>query len=421
MAQGFTRGTPIDTDPNLALDSDLVVPSQKAIKDYVDTGLNTKQDTLTDTKSVKIVTGNVELDGDLASPGVNKVYGTGSSGTKGWKNDPVSPMGLIPGSIVGTFPGFANAVCHIAIPSADRFWITSAGSGRVDVYQASTGYFITGFLLTNATGVMYISSINEVWVTQSSTGTIRRYNPTTGVNILPDITGSGNGGIECVEISSTKVYIANPSSANITEINPSTLTVVATIAAATLGTTAVTNICYVNNGSSLHNGYLAGVSFGDSEFFAINTATNAVVISGTTVGGALNGGTSIDYNPVNDRYYIASYGNNRTLILNPNTSSTVIVDNYFFSKSPRSLACDPSTGLIYVSSLMSLPGSNFNGFSIVQCFTTSLLNWATVTPSDANATTYYYSWLCLDTVNKFLYVNAVNLTVGTNIATKLKI
>jgi hypothetical protein len=47
MAQGFTRGTPIDTDPNLSLDSDLVVPSQKAIKDYVDTGLNTKQDTLT--------------------------------------------------------------------------------------------------------------------------------------------------------------------------------------------------------------------------------------------------------------------------------------------------------------------------------------------------------------------------------------
>jgi hypothetical protein len=47
MAQGFTRGTPIDTDPNLALDSDLVVPSQKAVKDYIDTGLNTKQDTLT--------------------------------------------------------------------------------------------------------------------------------------------------------------------------------------------------------------------------------------------------------------------------------------------------------------------------------------------------------------------------------------
>ena len=47
MAQGFTRGVPIDTDPTLSLDSDLVVPSQKAVKTYVDTGLNTKQDTLT--------------------------------------------------------------------------------------------------------------------------------------------------------------------------------------------------------------------------------------------------------------------------------------------------------------------------------------------------------------------------------------
>lgn len=36
MAQGFSRGTPIDIDPTLAADSDLLVPSQKAIKSYVD-------------------------------------------------------------------------------------------------------------------------------------------------------------------------------------------------------------------------------------------------------------------------------------------------------------------------------------------------------------------------------------------------
>jgi hypothetical protein len=42
MSQGFTKGTPIDTDPTLSLDSDIVVPSQKAIKDYVDTGLASK-------------------------------------------------------------------------------------------------------------------------------------------------------------------------------------------------------------------------------------------------------------------------------------------------------------------------------------------------------------------------------------------
>ena len=42
MSQGFTKGTPIDTDPTLSLNSDIVVPSQKAVKTYVDTGLATK-------------------------------------------------------------------------------------------------------------------------------------------------------------------------------------------------------------------------------------------------------------------------------------------------------------------------------------------------------------------------------------------
>jgi len=35
MAQGYTKGTPIDTDPTLSLNSDIVVPSQKAVKSYV--------------------------------------------------------------------------------------------------------------------------------------------------------------------------------------------------------------------------------------------------------------------------------------------------------------------------------------------------------------------------------------------------
>jgi len=49
---------------------------------------NDKQTALTDTKSVKIVTNNVELDGDNATPGNNKVYGTDGAGVKGWKADP---------------------------------------------------------------------------------------------------------------------------------------------------------------------------------------------------------------------------------------------------------------------------------------------------------------------------------------------
>jgi hypothetical protein len=42
MSQGFTKGTPIDTDPTLSLNSDIVVPSQKAVKTYIDGGLSDK-------------------------------------------------------------------------------------------------------------------------------------------------------------------------------------------------------------------------------------------------------------------------------------------------------------------------------------------------------------------------------------------
>lgn len=42
--QGSTKGVPIDTDDTLSADSDLLVPSQKAIKAYVQTQLLAKQD-----------------------------------------------------------------------------------------------------------------------------------------------------------------------------------------------------------------------------------------------------------------------------------------------------------------------------------------------------------------------------------------
>jgi hypothetical protein len=46
MSQGFTKGVPIDTDPTLSENSNLLVPSQAAVKTYVDNGLSTKQNAL---------------------------------------------------------------------------------------------------------------------------------------------------------------------------------------------------------------------------------------------------------------------------------------------------------------------------------------------------------------------------------------
>jgi hypothetical protein len=41
MSQGFTKGTPIDTDPTLSLNSDIVVPSQSAVVTYVASQIST--------------------------------------------------------------------------------------------------------------------------------------------------------------------------------------------------------------------------------------------------------------------------------------------------------------------------------------------------------------------------------------------
>ena len=47
MSQGFTKGVPVDTDVNLAADSDLLIPSQKAVKTYVDTHVAAGSGTVT--------------------------------------------------------------------------------------------------------------------------------------------------------------------------------------------------------------------------------------------------------------------------------------------------------------------------------------------------------------------------------------
>lgn len=44
---GYTKAIPIDIDPNLTLDSDQLVPSQKAVKAYADTVLQTANNTAT--------------------------------------------------------------------------------------------------------------------------------------------------------------------------------------------------------------------------------------------------------------------------------------------------------------------------------------------------------------------------------------
>jgi len=254
-------------------------------------------------------------------------------------------------TVVGTFPKRRDSVGKEIIPSVDRLYVCATTDNIVEIFEASSGIYI-GAISSGVTGAynsIYCESRNEVWITNNVNGTIRRYDPATFTYLGGDITGSGTGGMEYVEISPTKMYIANWISNTITEINPTTLAVVATITAVSLGVTTIRAITYVNNPSSLHNGYLAGTCITQSEFYAINTATNGVAITGNNFGSTLGSPpTGVVYNPINDRYYVSTNQSNQVRIFSPNTTTTILFENYIYTSLPQFIKCNRSTGKIYV-------------------------------------------------------------------------
>ena len=213
MSQGFTRGVPIDTDPNLSLDSDLVVPSQKAVKDYIDTGLNTKQDTITlttaGTSGPATLTGatlNIPqygggggitaLTGDVAASGTGSVVATLApnlkTGSFGVTVDGVTAVvqpgqtGFVVIPYSGTITGWsitANAVGSIqfdvwkdALPGviptlADS--IVAAAFPTLTAGQFITSTTLTGWTTAFAAGDVFGFYVNSASTIKNATLTIR--------------------------------------------------------------------------------------------------------------------------------------------------------------------------------------------------------------------------------------------------------
>jgi hypothetical protein len=152
MSQGFTKGTPIDTDPTLSLNSDIVVPSQKAVKDYVDTGLNTKQNALTLTTTG--TSGAATLVGDTLNI---PQYSGGGSGLRGvnniYNNFPAASSGIDAAVNASTTTNlnFTSANQVVAYPFTPNKTITSsqlrvnitvggAGLSRILIYSDLNGF-----------------------------------------------------------------------------------------------------------------------------------------------------------------------------------------------------------------------------------------------------------------------------------------
>jgi hypothetical protein len=79
MSQGFTKGTPIDTDPTLSLNSDIVVPSQAAVVTYVASQIGTPVTNVTATAPLTSTGGTTPV--ISTSMTTDKLIGRGSAGT----------------------------------------------------------------------------------------------------------------------------------------------------------------------------------------------------------------------------------------------------------------------------------------------------------------------------------------------------
>ena len=135
MSQGFTKGTPIDTDPTLSLNSDIVVPSQSAVKTYVDTGLATKVPT-TRTLTINGTAQDLSTDRSWTVTGASGDLPEISVSTANAREDNYAPTG---------WPNASNVVKVIRINSTNTDYMMSLGglsnptAGRiVTIYNAST-------------------------------------------------------------------------------------------------------------------------------------------------------------------------------------------------------------------------------------------------------------------------------------------
>jgi YVTN family beta-propeller protein len=289
----------------------------------------------------------------------------------------------------------------LVAPSINRLYVPFFAGNVTYIFNTSTNALVATLSTTGVNGVFYIASIGELWVTYFSSSNISRFNATTGASAGADITGSGNRGQHYIEYSSTKVFIANSGSNNVTVINPTTLTVTATIATGTFPRGMVLN----SNPSSAQNDRIAVVCPGSNNKLLINPATNAVTIAAVNVGSQMSTPNSIVYDATSDRYIVANVGNNRLLYITPATATTFAYDTYTDCYRPWELSYNPSTRYVYIGQpTPTVSVFNPTSLAVVDAATKQMIRQ--IATSSFDRTNVGLAITTIDTTNGYVYLTS---------------
>lgn len=262
MAQGTTKGVPIDLDPLLTNNSDLLVPSQKAIKTYADTGLSNKVNRAGDTMS-----GNLILNAN-----------------------PTAPLGAATKDYVDTlingidWKASVNAATTTVLPS-----YTVGGGGQTLTGTGPLG-LIDGVTLT----------ANQRLLVKNETSTNI---PNNGIYVVtqvnPFILTRASDANTSVLLAEATVSVAGGSTLSNTQwhCNPASIPI-------TIGTT---NITFAQIGSGVY-----------TASFPLGITGNIISLTGTV--SVLNGGTGLSSYTRGDMLYASA--SNTISVVPGNTSTT---------------------------------------------------------------------------------------------------
>lgn len=301
---------------------------------------------LTASKTVTINSGNVELVNDQATPAYPGVYGIDAAGNKNWRSD-TSVRGDIPLAwMQESYITTTNQTGVLYVPSVSKLYVCNNTSNTITIYDTTNGTLLATLANIGAFQAFYIASINEIWVTSSSLTTINRISPSSNSS-LGTITGATANGVECVEYSSTKVYISvQNATGRIMILDPSTLSVTTSI---TLNVPSnPVGMCLNTNASSAQYDHIILSCGGGVAIY--DPTTDAITTTLTNPSTSISSGRTIKYITSTDQYAIANPGNLNIVILDIASATTFTVNSTIRNMSGiQDLCVDETNGYIFTT------------------------------------------------------------------------
>lgn len=218
-------------------------------------------------------------------------------------------------------------------PSNNRFYVANSTDGTVSVINPDTGTVVATIpLAAGLRNIGYVPSIDRIYVGNSTTGEIRIIVPSDNT-VAGTITGltTTYGFAYCP--SNDRVYVGV--STGIAVINPTTATVVTTIA---VGDSRGLAYCPTND--RIYAG-----SYSASTVRVIDPSTNTSVANITA---GMNP-WEVAFNPVNGHIYVCNFGSNTVSVIRP--SSNVVAQSVAVNAGPVGLAFSPHDGLMVVANV----------------------------------------------------------------------